>query len=417
MIRHRRRRLLRIPPKEIKVHLKSAFVFLCVLEVRLFSMQTAPEAERLRLVNADICNGDKDVVRICTGNVQFRQGLAVMLCDKATQFVQEGKVIFEDHVLIIKKGKELRADRITYFDQSQIAFAEHNVQFKDSTKTLSADKIRYFDLEDKAIAEGAVVITEVKERFKLEGQKAEYLRKTGYAKVIGQPVLTKLDSLGQAEIVIHGKTMEMFSDGDSLKVLDDVVVTRGEVVAHCGTLMFLQSDDKIKLSDKPNAEQKDTFISGNSLELLLKKNDLKAIHVIKEAIAVSKNDSTPGLRIPYDILTGEDILVNIKDDQIDSVTVTGKATSYYHVIEEGKEKGLNKVLGDRLMMSLKGGQLKKVNVFSKPSISAGVFYPSTSQTAVVKEMNDILIKYNIQLASDLSTAATEAEPDGKAKKE
>jgi len=123
------------------------------------------------------------------------------------------------------------------------------------------------------------------------------------------------------------------------------------------------------------------------------------------------------LRIPYDILTGEDILVNIKDDQIDSVTVTGKATSYYHVIEEGKEKGLNKVLGDRLMMSLKGGQLKKVNVFSKPSISAGVFYPSTSQTAVVKEMNDILIKYNIQLASDLSTAATEAEPDGKAKKE
>lgn len=399
------------------MYLKSACYLFLVCYVHSFSAQTTLAVERLQLVNADQCNGDKDVVRICTGNVQFCQGQAVMLCDKATQYVQEGKVLFEDHVLIVKKGKELRADRITYFEESKIALAEQNVQFKDSTKTLSADKIYYYDSEDKAIAEGAVLITETKERFQLEGERAEYLRATGYAKVIGQPVLTKMDSLNKPEIVIRGKTMEMLSDGDSIKVLEEVVVTRADVVAHCGTLVFVQNDEKIELFDQPSAEQEDTYLGGNRLELLLEKNDLKAIHVIKDAIAISKNDSTPGLQLPYDILTGEDILVQLKDDKIDSVTVTGRATSYYHVIEEGKEKGLNKVLGDRLMLSLKDGQLKKVKVFSKPSTSSGVFYPSACQTVVVKEMKDILKKYHFDIQSDVETVATETEPDGKAKKE
>jgi hypothetical protein len=181
-------------------------------------------------------------------------------------------------------------------------------------------------------------------------------------------------------------------------------------VAHCGELTFLQNNDKILLCKNPSADQKKTHLRGQILELLLKKNEITGMHIIKDAVAISKNDSIPDLRIPYDVLTGEDIVVQFKDDKIDSVTVTGRATSYYHVIEEGKEKGLNKVLGDRLMLSFNNGELKKVKVSSSPSSSSGVFYPSKSQSAVISEMLEILKKGGVEFDNHLvNSKASEIE--------
>ncbi|HID24668.1 MAG TPA: hypothetical protein EYP14_20035 [Planctomycetaceae bacterium] len=111
----------------------------------------------------------------------------------------------------------------------------------------------------------------------------------------------------------------------------------------------------------------------------------------------------------YDLLTGEDITVSVKDEQVDTVIVRGRATSYYHLFEDGVEKGLNKVLGDEIRMLFSDGELKKVIVTSDPSTSTGTFYPPKSKAMIEKELNELLAKIGIVSTKKDRPATQEAE--------
>jgi len=60
---------------------------------------------------------------------------------------------------------------------------------------------------------------------------------------------------------------------------------------------------------------------------------------------------------------------------INQVTVENKATSFYYVIEEGEEKGMNKIIGDKIIVKIKERKIDDILIESTPQLSEGVFYP------------------------------------------
>jgi len=380
-----------------------SFLGLCLLVAwgGLMAASSDPlPAERLELIHADQFEGvtiNGQQVRKFEGQVEFRQGTAQMLCQRATQYVDEERVIFEGQVSMADSGKQMLADRVEYFEGARRALATGNVKMIDSSKTLSADEIEYFDKEEIANARGRVVIKDEKERLTLTGGRADYNRAIGYAKVFEHPVLIQSDSTQEKEITITGEIMEMFEDGDRIMVERAVQIVRGEVTAQSDSLEYLRKQDRAILSAKPKAQRQNDHLTGKNIELILRGTEVSAIHIVGNAVVTSRVDTLITTNIPYDLLTGDDIMVSIANEAVDTVIVKGKATSYYHVIEENKEKGLNKVLGDEIRMFFANDEMERVDVGSSPSSSIGMFYPPSSKKEIETELAAFLTKNGAEL--------------------
>jgi len=383
----------------------STLSLLCVVLGQ--AVHHAPTA-RLQLIHADLLQGQKSGdIRELVGNVKFQQGLAVLTCDRAVQYVEEGRTILVGNVAFVDTSTSLFADQVLYHELSRMSEAEGHVRLVDSSKTLNAERLIYQSDEEKALATGKVRLEDAKERVIIEGESAEYHRRVGEARITGHPVLTQTDTTDGKELIIHGAVFEMFKDGDEFQVIDSVQVIRGELAAFCDTLVYDKKANSIKLAHAPRVYQNRQYLAGEAVTLFLHQNDVEAIKISGNAIASSHVDSTLQTSTPYDLLSGEEMMVYVRDEKIDSVQITGRATSFYHVFENGQEKGLNKVLGDTLFITFVNEDLDHVRVCSSPGSSKGEFYPPRLRTTVEAELRMNLQKLGIEIDNGVETGSAE----------
>lgn len=377
---------------------KILLVSLCWLFIFSALIRAQESQEKMRLHNADSMSGmninGQSVIRL-VGNVEFRQGDAVVLCNEAHQYQDEEKTVFVGDVSFTDKNKAIYGDIVTYYEPLKMFLAVSNVKLVDSTKTLLADTLEYYEDEEKAIAKSNVHMLDDAERVELTGKYTEYLRETGYAKVLGNPVFSKMDSTDEIELTIKGELIESFDDGDSVKVVNNVEIIRGEINAQCGKLTYFKTEDKISLQLSPSAIRVNDKLTGNVIDLLLLNNKVTDINVFGRAVVTTKVDSAIETSIPYDILTGEKVLVSVFEEKIDTVIILGRATSYYHVIDDSVEQGINKVLGDEILMVFEESAIKQVYVKSSPSVSVGSVFPPNAYNRIENELVALLTKNDI----------------------
>lgn len=383
-----------------RLWLTSAIILFVLFQNGWSQSGDSTATQRLVLVHADLLQGQNiggQQIRQLIGNVMFRQGDATLTCERAVQYLDEGKTLLSGGVAFIDTARSLFGDQVTYEEKARITYVEGNAKLVDSSRTLLSNRLQYHEAEEKAAADGDVVILDEHERSKIEGRHAEYDRKAGYAKVTGKPTMSRADSTGESELVIRGVIFEMFQDGETFVVSDSVHVQQGEIEAWCDTLIYLKKTNVIKLANAPRVRQNRQYLTGKSVSLLLKDNDVAGIEIIGNAIATSSVDSTVAVFTPYDLLTGERMMVYVADDKIDSVRITGRATSYYHVIEEHVEKGLNKALGDTLFIAFADEEIDRVRVTSSPGASLGEFHPPARQSVLDAELRLLLVRLGITL--------------------
>ena len=382
----------------LRTILTAAILFFVLCQNGRGAAVDSTQATRLELVHADLLQGQKIggmQVRQLNGNVKFRQGKAILTCERALQYLDEGRTVLSGNVAFVDTVWALYGDQVIYEDGLCTTLVEGSARLVDSSRTLLAARLRYDDRTETAVADGEVVIIDERERSRLSGRYAEYHRATGYARVIGRPMMSRADSTGEGELIIRGVTFELFDDGDRLVVTDSVYVQRGEIEAWCDTLYFIKAENAVKLANAPRVRQNRQRLTGNSVKLLLRDNNITGIEIVGNAIAAALVDSAVTVATPYDLLNGERMMVYVSDDKIDSVRMTGRATSFYHVIEERVEKGLNKVLGDTLFIAFKDDEISLVRVISSPAVSKGEFHPPMMQTALDRELRLLLEKLGI----------------------
>lgn len=380
-----------------------------VLLFVLWQFTFPQEDEKLRLVHADVLSGETDAqgreIREFVGNVKFRQGETILTCERATEFIGAGRYELFGDVAYIDTAKSLFGDMFNYYEATKRAYVEGNVRLLDSTKTLTADNLVYDDEKNIADANGNVFLADDIEHIVILGDVAHYLRDTGYAKVTGNASLTKTDSTAADTLKIYGHIFQMFDDGDRFLVTDSVRVVRGEIEAFCDSLEYFQEQSIIRLGNSPRVHQERQTLTGNSVSLLLEESDVKAIHIVDDAVAASTVDSTVATPVPYDLLSGQDMMVFVTDEKIDSVLIKEQATSYYHVLDEGEEKGLNKALGDELFIRFKDDTLSLVRVKSDPGASLGQFHPPSHRAELESELRAELHKIGIVIEESMVTPA------------
>jgi len=346
-------------------------VFALTVNFRLFA---AEERLRGQADLVEIIKINDQFVRKLVGNVQFLQGESRLLCDEATWYESEQRIILERNVVIDDAQKVLTADYVVYFEALKREEARGNVKIVDSSRTLTAERVVYLEDEDKAIAENKVKIVDNEHRVTLLGGYAEYFQANDSILVTFNPVFIQQDSLGEEEVRITGKVMELTQNGQVAIVTDSVHITRDSTQASCGLAEFWRETNQIILRISPRVWQSDMEITGDSILLAMKDDQIEKAFIINHAVIFSKSDSID-TQMRWNKLTGKLMTIYFKDNTIDKVIVENQATSWYHLIEETRYKGLNKVTGDKISLFVSNNELRRIRIESKPGSSNGVFYP------------------------------------------
>lgn len=335
------------------------------------------EDDRLRLLSADVARSleqNGQVIRQLEGNVKFQQGAMRMSCQRAIQYVDAGRTEFLGKVEVNDEDRTLLAERVIYNEKTKVQEAFQNVRVRRGPNSLRAEKVTYFRESRRAIAENKVELYNRERRIRVNGGRADYFRETEYARVIDHPVLVELDSLGVEIMRVTGDTMEVFDGGTRAKVKGNVKITRNKTRAECGEAEYFSDDERLELRLAPVAWQAQDEIRGRLISLFFVDEKLMRAHVADQANVVSKVD-TLATDDRVNTLSGGEITIFFEHDRVKQMLVERTATSFYHVIEDGRNKGRNRAQGDRITLHFDENQISRVLVESRPGLSSGKFVP------------------------------------------
>jgi lipopolysaccharide export system protein LptA len=349
------------------------------------------------LENADNVEGKQlngENAREFIGSVRFRQENVHISCDRALQMLQSGRVDLTGNVIVVDdSGITMKSPRGVYFrderramaldsvhlsDRNVIltakfgeyfvdpkrAFFRHQVVVHDSTSTVTADSLTYFRVDKRSIAQGNVTVYNRTDNITITGHRLDHWSEKQFSRVTEGPVLIQIDSNNTGKfdtLVVRSRVMEAYRDTlQLLLAIDSVRIIRTDLAAVCKLAKFYTQSDSIILRGFPIVWYQDTQVTGDSINVYLKRRKLDHVNVMGNAFAISQGDTNFPDR--YDQITGELMHLQFADKGLQHIDVETRAISVYHLYEDSLANGLNKTSGDRIIILFDDGKVQSLRV-------------------------------------------------------
>lgn len=371
--------------------MRTLFLFLLVFSLHA----VAQHSDLIVLQNADIFSGkriDGEDVRELEGSVRFRQGTTTVWCDKAIQFLARNelelignvKILRDTVTLTAKKGRYfgntkradgegnvrlktphivLTADLGTYFMDEEKAFFQRNVKVVDSTSIIYADQLTYFEKERRSEAILNVRIVNKSDNVTMFGNYLIHSDSTRYSRMTEQPRLLQIDTTDKGEIdtlAVKSMLMESFDDSSKRMIVkDSVVIVRGQLAARSGKVHYFRQDGRLELFDKPIVWYQENQVTGDTIQLQMKKNRLTAAFLRTRAFVLSQSDSAYPKR--FNQLTGRLIRMYFTDNKLRETYVERNAVSLYFLYDS-TGNGANRTSGDMIHMIFNAGKPETITI-------------------------------------------------------
>lgn len=364
---------------------------------------------------------NNEEVRELIGNVHFIQTTASgervrVWCDRAVRYMNQNKIDLFGKVRIVRDSVTITSPEGTYFADERRAemrgsvrlekgktlltsrYGEHfvdqrNSYFRDDVKlvdensTVTSNSLRYVENEQKAIAVGNVVVVSSQNSVTVFGDSLVHFDQQQYTIVPKNPRMIQIDttSLGQIDtFLVIGKTMHMYRDTNQVFIAEDsVVMSRSEMSARCGVATYYANMDMIVLQRQPVVWETQNQVTGDSIVVRLKNKRLHSVFVQGRAMAVSRADSVRKSR--FDQLTGKALTMYFQEQKLAQVDVERNATSLYYLYENEYPNGVNKSSGDRILIDFEDGKVDRIKIIGGVQ---GQYFPE-------KMIIDREIEYNL----------------------
>jgi hypothetical protein len=151
---------------------------------------------------------------------------------------------------------------------------------------------------------------------------------------------------------------------------DNVHIKSNNADADCQKAIFWADSNLLVLEIEPVVYLEDQIMWGDFIEIVME-GSLMRSGVIRGHAKIVSQDTTY-----RDELTGQRMVFESETDSTRKVIVFGQATSLYHIKREEEEQGedgLNRVLGDRIILYFKNKQLHRIKIESSPGLSLGTY--------------------------------------------
>lgn len=244
--------------------------------------------------------------------------------------------------------------------------------YNDSTSTLYADSLIYSQKDE--IAEGFynVSVYDSIEKIQL---KSDYLIQ-----------FIKLDSIvlkNEAKIYQYNQKDTLFLRADTIYqskdsishknlsiAISNVFIINAGVVGICDSIYYNERDSILKLRKSPILWHENTQLFGDSIDVLLIKNNIDKIYLFNNAMVITQHDS-----IHYDQLSGKKITANFIKGEINDIFIDGNAQTVYYPSETSKDslnleiktlKGQNNLISEEILIYFKKSEIQKIKFIDQP---------------------------------------------------
>ena len=305
-----------------------------------------------------------------TGSVHLRQDVLQVTCDKAINFQDEGRLIFEGNVVFWDTIRTLTALQVVYYQNTRRVTASKDVVITQDTLIIRCQKVLYLDNQEEAYFDGGVTLVDQASGSTIEGRRGNYSELEGLSKITGDPVFTERDTTDSIRMQIFGDQIEYYTTNHLAVSRDSVLVIRGDLEATGDLLEYNREEGWAVLSGSPRIYRKDEEIQGNKITMQFHDGDMDRLLVNGNASAIIPADTLGTDRKNW--MRGQSMDMIVKNGQLTQTIVTGQAQALYFPVEDGERKGANKVSGDSITLWFTDGEVTRIKVTGG---TQGTYYP------------------------------------------
>ena len=324
------------------------YIFLLLL------INESNNAQRLKLIKADILESKtikKESVKLLNGNVEFQKGLINLKCEKGLYKEKKEIAQLYNNVKVSKKNLLLNCDSIIFYAKDNKLESTGDPKIQDDEYSLFTDTLIYFTELDSGVALGNAELFQNNQ--KITADKIEYKKNPK-------------------------------SNNVSYKATGNVFIEDSVINAFCGKAIYNNDTQKTILDIKPKIIDSVQTLYGEKIIMSYNNKVLKNIYIPKNARANTillgykqlDSDST-NLKNKTkfnDIMTSNSLVGFFNNGLLDSLKLSGMATTTYHVFEDSLFKGKNEASGDTIKMNFDDKKL--TNIYVKGG-SMGEYIPDT----------------------------------------
>ncbi|MBN1164168.1 MAG: hypothetical protein JXB45_06295 [Candidatus Krumholzibacteriota bacterium] len=298
---------------------------------------------------------------VLTGNVHGHDGTLDMYGDRGEYFGLTNTLVLEDNVRIVDRDMLITCDRGVYHRTSGIAVLTGRNVLMDNSRIMYADSIFYDRNTEIADACGNVVIIDNQEEYSISGQHARFFRETKEAVMDSLPVLV-FDDRSEEKGRVKSRRMHFDMNTNVGTAVGSVQMVKGATRADCDSAVIYDDEGYMELYGNPVASSGASGMSGSRVVLFY--DDRGVNRLILPAggrLTESPAPASPWREKSW--IEGDSMVINMYDNQVDSVRIFGNARAMYYPFEGDENKVSNNYSkGDSMFFRFLGEDLNYVRI-------------------------------------------------------
>ncbi len=297
-------------------------------------------------------------------------GHVVLTADTGYYYFDLKKSIFNSNVQLVDSISVLNSNKLTYFNDIQKAIAVNEVSIEDDETIIYCDSLVHLKEHQISNAFSNVKIVNLHQRLTITGEELYDEGENNYTRIVGNPLLTKIDSSDGGKedtLYIKAKMFEAVEDSSSrLYAIDSVKIIRGDLFS-VNSYSVLYKDENRLMTKKTKGDKVSPVLwfttsqlVGDSINIFMNNSKLDSIQIRNDATILSKNKN---YEFRFDQISGDAIDLYFKDGGLNKTVVNGGVLSIYFMYEEEKPNGLMKSSSNKAIMKFKENEVVSVSMY------------------------------------------------------
>lgn len=306
-------------------------------------------------------NTEKEIAYfICKTKIIDNKDSSVIETEDGYYDTKKEKAYFGKNAVIHKDDAYVKANSIDYDNNTKISIAQGNVVFSDSVQRTTILSNYIYSNEDSSflLAYKDPLMISVSE----DKTDTMYLS----ADTLMSYKIAVLDTVYTYDTIVKDSIINMELVTDSVKIVKayyNMKMIQGEMSANSDSLFYSEIDSTFKLYKNPILWMDSTQITGDSIFLFTKNNEINRVDVYNNAFIANIQDDEI-----FNQIKGKFIQAFIEDKKINKVEVDGNAESIYFIKDkkENAYDGANKSVSGYITVSFNDGEVNRIKLTASP---------------------------------------------------
>lgn len=291
-------------------------------------------------------------------------------------FITKTKIIDKDsNIIITNQGN--------YNTKTEKAYFGANTTITKENKKIIGDEIDYDNVNKNAIARGNVSFQDTTENITILSGQSIYTEKNDFVKAVDDPLMISIstekkdstieidtmylsaDTLISYKILVNRIDEDSTEHEDSVRTMygyNHVKMIRKNFSAVCDSIFYSDQDSVFRLYYNPILWIDSTQLSGDSIYIYMKNEQLHKIKVFQNAFIVYWKEQDI-----FNQVKGKNIDIYIEDNEMKILTVDGNAESIYYTKDDADGYiGGNQSTSGNIIMVFDEGELQTITLINAP---------------------------------------------------